>query len=128
MRVFLLRIALLIHPLCAAADILVHLSWHDAFGLAPLEAMACGLPVVTTRFAGVSELVEDERLGQDRGPEGLEQEQAVASEALALALDGAVGDIELAGDLAQGGAAEEAVEDRSEQAGVLEPVGEGEGL
>lgn len=43
----------------AAADALVHLSWHDSFGFAPLEGMACGLPVVTTSYAGASELVED---------------------------------------------------------------------
>lgn len=43
----------------AAADALIHLSWHDSFGFAPLEAMACGLPVITTPYAGASELVED---------------------------------------------------------------------
>lgn len=43
----------------AAADALIHLSWHDSFGFAPLEGMACGLPVITTPYAGASELVED---------------------------------------------------------------------
>lgn len=43
----------------AAADALIHLSWHDSFGFAPLEGMACGLPVITTEYAGASELIGD---------------------------------------------------------------------
>lgn len=43
----------------AAADALIHLSWHDSFGFAPLEGMACGLPVITTPYAGASELIDD---------------------------------------------------------------------
>jgi glycosyltransferase involved in cell wall biosynthesis len=43
----------------AAADALVHLTWHDSFGFVALEAMASGLPVITTPFAGAAELIED---------------------------------------------------------------------
>ena len=43
----------------AAADALLHLSWHDSFGFVSLEAMASGLPVVTTKYVGASELIMD---------------------------------------------------------------------
>jgi glycosyltransferase involved in cell wall biosynthesis len=43
----------------AAADVLVHLSWHDSFGFVALEAMACGLPVITTPHVGAAELIDD---------------------------------------------------------------------
>jgi glycosyltransferase involved in cell wall biosynthesis len=42
----------------AAADIYAGPSREDAFALPPLEAMACGLPVITSRNAGVSELIQ----------------------------------------------------------------------
>jgi glycosyltransferase involved in cell wall biosynthesis len=41
----------------AAADVYVSPSLYDSFALPPLEAMACGLPVIVSREAGVSELV-----------------------------------------------------------------------
>jgi len=44
----------------AAADILVAPSREDAFSMPPLEAMACGIPTVVSRRAGVSELLEHE--------------------------------------------------------------------
>lgn len=47
----------------AAADALLHLSWHDSFGFVSLEAMASGLPVVTTRYVGASELIVDGESG-----------------------------------------------------------------
>jgi glycosyltransferase involved in cell wall biosynthesis len=43
----------------AAADIYVSPSREDSFGLPVAEAMACGLPVITSRFAGAAELVQD---------------------------------------------------------------------
>ena len=48
-------------PYYAAADALVAPSREDSFHLPALEAMACGLPVVVSARAGVSELVEDGR-------------------------------------------------------------------
>ena len=44
-------------PYYAAADALVLPSFYDPFGLVVLEAAACGLPVVTTRTTGASELL-----------------------------------------------------------------------
>lgn len=43
----------------AAADIYVSPSREDSFGLPVAEAMACGLPVITSSHAGVSALVRD---------------------------------------------------------------------
>jgi UDP-glucose:(heptosyl)LPS alpha-1,3-glucosyltransferase len=43
----------------AAADAYVGPSLEDAFALPPLEAMACGLPVVVSRTAGVSEIITE---------------------------------------------------------------------
>jgi UDP-glucose:(heptosyl)LPS alpha-1,3-glucosyltransferase len=41
----------------AAADMYVGPSLEDSFAIPPLEAMACGLPVIVSRQAGVSELL-----------------------------------------------------------------------
>jgi glycosyltransferase involved in cell wall biosynthesis len=41
----------------AAADAYVGPSLEDAFSIPPLEAMACGLPVIVSRQAGVSEII-----------------------------------------------------------------------
>jgi glycosyltransferase involved in cell wall biosynthesis len=43
----------------ASADAYVGPSLEDAFGLPPLEAMACGLPVIVSSRAGVSEAITD---------------------------------------------------------------------
>ena len=43
----------------AAADAYVGPSLQDAYGLPVLEAMACGLPVVSSPHAGVSEIITD---------------------------------------------------------------------
>jgi glycosyltransferase involved in cell wall biosynthesis len=43
----------------AAADIYVSPSREDSFAMPVAEAMACGLPVITSAFAGVSSLLHD---------------------------------------------------------------------
>jgi len=43
----------------AAADAYVGPSLEDAFALPPAEAMACGLPVIVSNRAGVSEIITD---------------------------------------------------------------------
>jgi UDP-glucose:(heptosyl)LPS alpha-1,3-glucosyltransferase len=42
-----------------AADFLVHPTFYDPCSLVALEALACGLPVVTTRYNGAAELLSD---------------------------------------------------------------------
>ncbi len=46
-----------------AADFLVHPTFYDPCSLVVLEAMTCGLPIITTRFNGVSELINDGQEG-----------------------------------------------------------------
>jgi len=50
-------------PFYGAAEIFVLPSYYDPFGNVCLEAMACGLPVITTRETGVSELMAHGRSG-----------------------------------------------------------------
>ena len=52
----------------------------------------------------------------------------VAAEPVTQGTDRRVGDLVFTGDLAKGGAGDEAVEDELEQVGALEPIGGGEGL
>lgn len=46
-----------------AADFLVHPTFYDPCSLVALEALACGLPVITTRANGASELLTQGREG-----------------------------------------------------------------
>jgi UDP-glucose:(heptosyl)LPS alpha-1,3-glucosyltransferase len=43
----------------AAADVYVSPSREDSFGMPVAEAMACGMPVITSSFAGISSLLHD---------------------------------------------------------------------
>lgn len=46
-----------------AADFFVHPTFYDTCSLVVLEAMTCGLPVITTSYSGVSEMLQSEREG-----------------------------------------------------------------
>mgnify|MGYP001474779586 CR=1 FL=1 len=44
--------------LLPCADLLIHPSEHESFGLVPLEAMSCEVPVVATASGGIAEVIE----------------------------------------------------------------------
>lgn len=48
--------------LYCSADILVHPSYYEGFGLPLLEAMSCGTPIITTNYGAMRETVGDSAL------------------------------------------------------------------
>jgi glycosyltransferase involved in cell wall biosynthesis len=63
-----------IATLYRAADVFVSTSWFEGFALPPLEAMACGTPVVTTNSGGILDFAEHHEsalITSPRAPEEL---------------------------------------------------------
>ena len=46
-----------------AADLFVSTPWYEPFGITPVEAMACGIPVVGSRVGGIKFTVRDAETG-----------------------------------------------------------------
>jgi glycosyltransferase involved in cell wall biosynthesis len=75
------------------ARVLAHPAWYEGFGFPPLEAMACGTPVIVSDRASLPELVGDAGLIAP----------ADEPEAWRKALEKVVGDSDLAADLKRRG-------------------------
>jgi N-acetyl-alpha-D-glucosaminyl L-malate synthase BshA len=71
-------------PLLSIADLFLLPSVQESFGLAALEAMACGVPVVASRVGGIPEVIEHGVSGFLHPPEALED---MAASGVALLTD-----------------------------------------
>ena len=71
------------------ARVLAHPAWYEGFGLPPLEAMACGTPVVVSDTSSLPDLVQDAGLVVPAGD----------AEAWRKALERVLDDTELAAEL-----------------------------
>ncbi len=47
----------------SAADIFITTPWYEPFGITPLEAMACGTPVIGSAVGGIKYTIKDEHTG-----------------------------------------------------------------
>jgi len=72
----------------AAADVFVTTPWYEPFGITPVEAMACGVPVVGARVGGIQSTVVDGQTGflvPPRDPDALAERLASLARDPALA-------------------------------------------
>jgi glycosyltransferase involved in cell wall biosynthesis len=70
--------------LLAASDVVVCSSHFESFGMAPIEAMACGVPVVSTNVGGTAETIVNGETGYLVPPR---RPPAIAERVLALLAD-----------------------------------------
>src|SRR5215216_241102 len=47
----------------SAADVFISTPWYEPFGITPIEAMACGTPVIGARVGGIKYTVDDGKTG-----------------------------------------------------------------
>ena len=62
-----------VQPLLSVSDVFILPSKEESFGLAALEAMACGVPVVAARVGGVPEVIEDGVSGFLHAPDAVDE-------------------------------------------------------
>lgn len=83
--------------LLRSADVVVATPWYEPFGIVPLEAMACGVPVVASAVGGMLDTVVDGVTGRLVPPR--------APDALAHAIGPLLRDAELRADMGRVGRA-----------------------
>ena len=71
-------------PLLSISDLFLLPSAEESFGMAALEAMACGVPVVASRVGGLPEVIEDGVSGILHPPDALDE---MAASGVALLTD-----------------------------------------
>jgi glycosyltransferase involved in cell wall biosynthesis/phosphoheptose isomerase len=69
--------------LLRSADALVTVPWYEPFGITPLEAMACGVPVVASAVGGMIDTVVDGVTGRHVPPRDPHRLAAILRELLA---------------------------------------------
>ena len=82
--------------LMRSADVVVSVPWYEPFGIVPIEAMACGAPVVVTPVGGMIDTVVDGRTGVYVPPRD--------ARALASALRHLLSDADMRGELGRAAA------------------------
>src|SRR5690606_33465375 len=68
----------------SAADLFITTPWYEPFGITPLEAMACGTPVIGSDVGGIAFTVRKNETGDLVSPR---QPQQLASKMLSLLQD-----------------------------------------